>query len=353
MSIIQFHRNNHFVPCVYLKGWAGADGKIATYRLLVPHEKFPMWRRHSPRALAYHSHLYTQTASGVENDELETWLNQEFETPAEEPLRKARTGARMSRDDWKLLIRFAAAQDVRTPAYYCEQAKRVDEKFPDLMRSTIETAIKERERAANTGKPAKRNSLPVEERDGLPLNVRLQPDPSRGGEVRAEILRGRGLWHWTIRRHLTKNVPALFQHRWTILRPAKGFTWFTSDNPVVRLNFNSLEDYNFSGGWGSPGTEIFLPIDPEHLLFTRIGALRARQRGERMTQTETELIRRFIAEHAWRLILSREPDKEVPGLRPRTADRNIFEHEHEQWTNWHQQQSEAEREFQGKENPSE
>lgn len=59
------------------------------------------------------------------------WLDQDFERPAEEPLRKARTGARMSRDDWKQLIRFVAAQDVRTPAYYWEQAKRIDEQFPN------------------------------------------------------------------------------------------------------------------------------------------------------------------------------------------------------------------------------
>jgi hypothetical protein len=40
MTSVQFHRDNHFVPCVYLKGWAGPDGKIATYRVLVPHDKF-------------------------------------------------------------------------------------------------------------------------------------------------------------------------------------------------------------------------------------------------------------------------------------------------------------------------
>lgn len=347
MSGIQFHRDNHFVPRVYLKGWTGADEKIATYRLLVPHEKFPMWRRHSTRALAYHSYLYTQTASGVENDEIEKWLNQDFEGPAEEPLRKARAGARMSRDDWKHLIRFVAAQDLRTPAYFWEQAKRVDERYPDLMRSTLETALKERERAANTGRPAIHNSLPAEQRKGLPLKVTVQRDPSGGGEIHAAILRGRRFWHWTIQRHLTKNIPALLEHRWTILAPAKGFTWFTSDNPVVKLNFNSLEDYNFNGGWGSPGTEIFLPIDPEHLLFTHIGAPRARQRGERMTKAETELIRRFTAEHAWRLIMAPYPDDEVQELRLRKADRDIFDDEHEQWANWHQQQTEAEREFEG------
>jgi hypothetical protein len=69
----------------------------------------------------------------------EIWLDREFEKPAEEPLRKASTGARMSYDDWKQLIRFVAAQDVRTPAYYWEQAQRADEQFPELMQTTIET----------------------------------------------------------------------------------------------------------------------------------------------------------------------------------------------------------------------
>jgi hypothetical protein len=345
MTSIQFHRDNHFVPCVYLKGWAGADGKIATYRLLVPHEKFPLWRRYTPTALAYHAYLYTQTISGAENDDIEIWLDREFEKPAEEPLRKARTGARMSYDDWKQLIRFVAAQDVRTPAYYWEQAKRADEQFPELMQTTIETVIREREESGKIENPAKLNSLPTEEREGLPLKITVERDPSGGGQIRAEILRGRRLWHWTIQRHLTKNVRVLLQHRWTILAPAKGLTWFTSDNPVVRLNFNSLEDYNFKGGWGSIGTEIFLPLDSEHLLFTHIGPERARQRGERMTRAETELIRRFTAEHAWRLILAQDRENQMEEIRSRTVDRDIFDGEREQWSNWHRQQTEAEREF--------
>ena len=89
MTSIQFHRDNHFVPCVYLKGWAGADGKIATYRLLVPHEKFPLWRRYTPTALAYHTYLYTQTISGAENDDIEIWLDREFEKPAERVIKKS------------------------------------------------------------------------------------------------------------------------------------------------------------------------------------------------------------------------------------------------------------------------
>jgi hypothetical protein len=77
----------------------------------------------------------------------------------------------MSYDDWKQLIRVVAAQDVRTPAYYWEQAKRADEQFPELMQTTIETVIRERKESAKIEKPAKLNSLPTEEREGLPLKI--------------------------------------------------------------------------------------------------------------------------------------------------------------------------------------
>jgi hypothetical protein len=344
MTNAQFHRDNHFVPCVYLKGWTGADGKVATYRLLVPHEKFPMWRRYSPGAIAYHSHLYTQIVSGVEKDDLEMWLGREFETPAEEPLRKARTGARMTPDDWKRLIRFLGAQDVRTPAWFMHQAKRLDEQLPELMKTTMQNALQELEHANKTGERPKLRSLPQEEREGLPLRVTVKRDPEGGGEVGAEILRGRKTWLWTIKRHLTKNISALLQHHWTILAPAKGLTWFTSDNPVVRLNYKSVSDYNFEGGWASPGTEIFLPLDPEHLLFTQVGQ-RSAQRGERMPREQTELVRRFTAEHAWRMLFALEPDEFVSTFRPRNVDRMQFQREHEQWTGWHDQQTAAEKEM--------
>ena len=81
------------------------------------------------------------------------------------------------------------------------------------------------------------------------------------------------------------------------------------------------------------------------LKIVSAGPGRARQRGERMTRAETELIRRFTAEHAWRLILAPDRENQVEELRSRTVDRDIFDSEREQWSNWHRQQTQAEREF--------
>jgi len=36
---------------------------------------------------------------------------------------------------------------------------------------------------------------------------------------------------------------------------------------VILLNFYSPEKYDFGGGWGSVGTEIFMPLGPGHHLL--------------------------------------------------------------------------------------
>jgi hypothetical protein len=339
-----FHRNNHFVPCVYLKGWTGTDSKVFTYRLLVSHNNVPLWRSYSPASIAYHSHLYTQTISGVERDDFEKWLGGEFEARAEEPLRKARSGTRLTRAELRRLVRFLAAQDVRTPAWFMQQATRLDEYLPRLMETTLKESLRKAEEARTSGQAIAIQSLSPAEREGLPLQVIVNRNPEGGGEIGVEMLRGRQLWLWSIKRHLTNNISALLQHHWTILRPAKGLSWFTSDNPVVRLNYKGPTNYDFLGGWGSPGTQIFLPLDPKHLLFTHIGE-RPRRHGDSMTREETVRIRRFIAEHAWRMVFAPLPDHEMPGLRPRSVDADEFQRERDEWARWHQQQTAAEQEF--------
>ena len=84
----EFHRDNHFVPRVYLKQLAGKDGRLATYQLLVGHEKVALWKRHSARSVGYLARLHTRMAAGRETDEIDRWLDRDFEGPAKEALRK-------------------------------------------------------------------------------------------------------------------------------------------------------------------------------------------------------------------------------------------------------------------------
>jgi hypothetical protein len=338
-----FHRENHFVPRMYLKPWELPDGKIWTYRILVPHKNVPLWKRASKKAVAWHSHLYTQMVAGQETDDVERWFDHEFENPAEEPLHKATSDKRLTPNDWERLIRFTAAQDVRTPAWFAQQLKRLDKTLPQLMKQSMENSINRYEEAARTGEPmAQAPQLPAAEREGLPLRTIVKRSPSGGGEIGAEIVIGRQYWLWSIKRLVTITMKVLHQHRWTILKPPEGTAWFTSDNPVIRLNFYTQEKYDFNGGWNSPGTEILMPLGPQHLLYHQVGRPTP-QRGERMSDDQACLVRRITAEHAWRMVFSHAEDDEVPSLRPRVVDADAVKDERRQWDNWHDQQMAAEK----------
>ena len=337
------HLDNHYLPRMYLKPWETVGGKVWTYRILVPHNNVPLWKDFSSKSVGHHLHLYTQIVAGQETDEIERWFDREFESPAKEPLTKALSDAQLTADDWKRLVRFLAAQDVRTPASFFQKMKRWDESLPALLKETMEKSLKKYEEATKTGQP-RLAPPPTEDREGLPLRVSVRRNPTGGGELGAEILIGRQYWIRSIKRALTKTLKILHEHQWTILRPPKGMTWFTSDDPVIRLNMSSPTNYNFKGGWNSPGTCIFLPLGPEHLLYTQIGK-RPPLRGERMTQEHADLVRRFTAEHAWRMIFALKEDREVSLFRPRIVSPEEVRREREQWKAWHEQQVMAEKEI--------
>jgi hypothetical protein len=339
----QFHRDNHYVPRSYLKRWSRDGSKVWTYRILVSHQDMPLWRPISLRAVAYHEHLYTAIATSGESDRIERWLDRNFEAPADPVIDKVVSGRRLTVSDWETLIRFFAAQDVRTPARLVENLKRWSAELPGVIRESMSESIAHLEAIT----PEERGKLFARQDDNAeaPFRVSIEHDPkSGGGWVKGETVVGRGLWLWSIEHVLNNTLPVLLKHRWTILRPPEGMTWYTSDDPVLKLNFNSATDYTFGGGWGSVGTDLLLPLGPFHMMFTQIGKP-VPPRGSQMSVEAAQHIRRLIAEHAHRYIFAQSPDAVVEGVRPRTVDANEVTREKLQWTQWHFEQSEAERDL--------
>ena len=339
-----FRGKNHYVPELYLKRFQEDSGRICVYRLLVPHPRVPVWKRSTAGGVGYYRHLYTRLVAGVESDEIEEWFNRDFESPAEEALHKATSNLRLSEKDWYRLVRFLAAQDVRTPARLLEDLSRWNKEALPTLQECLADLPKSREEMRT--KLAERKRLPNTEY--LPIRVKTEIVPGQEfGRVRAELVVGRGLWLFSLKHALENTAKILHTHKWSILRPPDGMSWFTSDKPVVRLNFHHEGKYDFEGGWGSKGTEILFPLSPRHLLYTQVGH-RVPVRGSVMPSAH--MVRRMIAEHAHRLIFSATEDAEVPTMRPRVESAEAFQNEKMQWDRWNEDQVAAERELLGENN---
>ena len=64
--------DNHFVPRLYLKNFASAQGEICMYRTLVSRSDVPVWRRFNATGMGYQKDLYTRIASGEETDDMKS-----------------------------------------------------------------------------------------------------------------------------------------------------------------------------------------------------------------------------------------------------------------------------------------
>ena len=221
-----------------------------------------------------------------------------------------------------------------------EMLQRWQQTLPNLLKETLDESVQKLETSRSDGKPlilSGRN----DNAEYFPVMVTAELVPGEEqGILRAETVVGRDLFLFNLKHLLTKTVNALLTHKWTILRSPNGTEWFTSDDPVVRLNFHNPTRYDFGGGWGSVGTEIFLPLSPCHLLYTKIGT-RPPLRG---TVISTEIacwIQRFTIEHAHRLVIASAPEASVAEIRPRVVDSVAYGTEVEQWKHWHKEQTAA------------
>lgn len=338
-------RNNHFVPQSYLKRWASPDGKLWAYRTLVSDPRVPEWKPVSPRGVAYQQQLYARVVGGEETDEIERWLERDFEGPAQAALEKATTDQRMTPSDWRALVRLLAAQDLRTPARMKEMLDRAERTIPQLLSDSINGSIKEMERLKKSGQKRPTHPAVAKNVNDFPFEVKTREQPgSDFVELGATVLVGRKLWLAHVKRLLTNTIDALHEHKWTVVRPPHGMRWVTSDDPVVKLNYSGPDKYDLKGGWARPKGKILLPLDPNHLLFTQIGD-RNWPKGTVVDRQLALFFQRILIEHADRMIFASCPEEIVARIRPRTVNREMYRREKEQWDRWAEEQRAAELEF--------
>lgn len=341
-----FRSNNHYVSQCYLKRWESSHKKVYVYRTLVLHQSVKKWKEQSIKGIAYHKHLYTQLLSGIQSDEIERWFDQYYETPAENSILKAISDQRFTNTDWQLLINFLAAHDVRTPLRLIEHLRRAEKQLPLIMNDIL-TSLEEKLRSKDNA--TFENETNKNKIEGLfPLAVSIDKNKNYA-RLKIETMPGRSTWIFSIKHLLQNTAKILHKNKWTIMKPAKGMYWPTSDNPVVKLNYYSPGNYDFGGGWYNPGSELLFPLGPNHIMYAQVGK-RPPLRRTRFSESQTELIRRFITENAHRYIFSNNVDQRIEIYRPRIVNCDQYNSEIVEWKKWHEVQSKSESKYFGNRN---
>lgn len=338
----QLSRDNHFVHQAYLKQWSPDGRRVWTYRTLVPREKVPVWALRPIRGIASHRDLYTTVNEGEESDEFEHWLDAGFETPAQEALAKVRRDAPLTPNDWSRLARLMAAQDVRTPTTYRELMAYWEREMPPLLDETLAESVRLLEQAGDDARTVARVTPdPGTFEDVISITVTPPADPaSDTGTIRAEVVLGRRFWLEAQRHLLQETARVLQQHKWSLAEPGPGTSWFTSDHPVLRVNYYKEGNYDLKGGWGKPGGNLIVALSPRHLMFTQIGE--AAPDRFAFSAEKTLEIQRMLAQRADQWIFAGEPMPLVPRLRPRHVDAAAVRAEAQAWRAWPAAQNAAE-----------
>jgi hypothetical protein len=333
-------RDSHFVPQFYMRRWAYEGARVMAYRTVVSRGEVPEWTARSIKGVAFHRDLYA-ALSTPELDEFERWIATEFEEPALETRDRVVKGDPLTARDHERLGSFFAAQDVRTPASFFESQERWATQLPETFERTLNDAVAKLEAAHQAGTllppPAPRRNPFADA-----LRISIEPHDEGRAAIRVRLASARAFWIAQMRSLLTgRAVATLRSHKWSIVEPHGTAEWFTSDHPTIRLNFYSIENYDFGGGWGRQNCDLFLPLSPRHLLHAQVGTVQP----ERLTfgPEHTRLIQRLLAERAHRWIFARVPIASVVQDRPRIVDAERFRAEEQFWANWDDANRNAER----------
>jgi hypothetical protein len=265
---------------------------------------------------------------------VERWLNDEFENPAAPIIKKVLNDEALSQDERQVLIRFVGIQAGRTVASYIKIKHRSRLNSQAILDRVLESAVHKAERLSKKGRklPTTRPTTP------FPIEVRTQEsDGENQASITATFIAGREYFLWVLRQILPRLLPVLTRHQWTILHPARGLEWPTSDNPFIALNYTRPGKYDLEGGWGRKNGDLLFPLGPRHILHAYIGHSHRPPRSIASREKTFEL-QRIICENAHRWIYARADLRCVPWFRPSHIDAVAFQQELADIRKWHREQ---------------
>ena len=332
-------RNNHYLSQMYLKNWA-KDRKVQVYSILVPDERVPLWIPRGTAGVGSYDSMFVRFDNGEETDDIEKWFATDYEDPAKKSLDKAVAGEDLTEEDWYYLIELLACHIVRSPKYLAKslqiQVDAIENALIDLQ-ETLPKLTKEDIKNYVSKYPED------DHRVQIPLKITEQESDSETTLLKIETMVGKQTYLWGME-HLLKNATyVLHQHNWSVVTVEDSITLPTTDNPVVFVNFENASNYNLEGSWDTPDTRIIFPISPKKFIYCQVG--RTIEPKQTINRINSEWIKKFILENAYKTIISEEPDPDVPKIRPRCVSKEVYLEEKEKWENFQKNYIEEETKY--------
>lgn len=337
-------RNNHYLAQMYLDAWKNDENKVCVYHLLVPNENVPLWKYKSTRSVGSEDNFYiTLNDVNDETDTFEKEFNKKYETPAMIPLKKAINGERLSIDDWHILIEFVACSIVRTPSFLLKVLTDGNNKYAATFQKEIDNISKKISNIKVEDLKTEKN--PKENYDLFPIKFTNmgEGDNKDTSIIKIETIIGKQFYFFIIDHLLKNTVKVLHSHKWSIIEMDDNVVLPTSDSPVICLNYNNYEDYNFGGGWGRKNTNIIFPISPNKVMFTQVGVkCKPRMKADYKFSL---FIKKIIIEHSHRVIISKAEDTDIIRKKRRYVSLKEYKREKKVWSDFHKEYLEKESEY--------
>ena len=327
-----------------LKNWRNENSVVCCHKYLVPVASVPDWKHVPSGGTGYRNHLYKQKRSETRYDELEDWFNEKIENPAAPAIEKIITDSLMTVEDWHKVIKFAVLQQLRTPAAFFDHVKTLHEVLPVIQRDVLAEAKEKLER----GELSIESEEPkgISKQDYPCMFSTIQDEETDTVTIKLETAPGRSTWLFDIKNMIDKIFSHAKRHKWTVIKPSKGFNWPINDLALIRLSFKNAQNYTFGGGWDNPNGNLILPLSPQHLMITQIKSKsKMFKRGQRVDLEMTNLIRKIIAESAFEFIYSKNKDDDLLKYRKRLVDLNEYNLRKKFWKKWDTLQSGLEDKF--------
>lgn len=332
---MSFVRNNHYISESYLRRWS-SNNQVLTYALLVPHSNVPLWKTSSIRSTGSKADLYTATTLTNESDAIERWFNVEIESPASAAIEKALSHQKMTPEDWHKIIRFYALHEARSPSSFFYFLKRWSESGQAILKAAIEVAA-ERIKGSSLYPSAEISMAQHSPLTPIPAGTTIEKKNSQN-HLKTELVIGRELWLNTIQSLLTTTYKHLLNHKWTLLKCHPDVCWPTTDHPTICTKNESYLRGENGPGWTTKDAELFMPLDPKHLLYTKVGSYPP-QKGSTLSLSESKRLKKLLLHRAHQYIYSSKKIENIEAIKPRLVCLETYKESLSYWADFHNKNS--------------